>query len=55
MRNYFEEINENLLTGVHSRPTLGHVRDYYRIKSQGLTAPFLELNIKMTDDRRALG
>ena len=70
MRNYFEEINENLLTDVCSRATLGQVRsgqvrsgqvrsgqvrDYYRIKSQGLTAPFLELNIKMTDDRRALG
>jgi len=49
MRNYFEEINENLLTGVHSRPTLGQVRDYYRLKSQGRTAllfAYLKLNIK---------
>ena len=57
MRNYFEAINEKLLTGVNSRSTLGQVRsgqvrsgqvrsgqvrDYYRIKSQGRVALFLK-------------
>ena len=62
IRKNFEAISENLLTGVHSRPTLGQVRSGqvrdYRVKAQGRIALLfqcLKMNMQMTDDRRALG
>ncbi len=58
MKKYFEEFNEKHLTGVNSRPILGQVRDYYRLKSQGRAALFLKylkLNTQLMDNRRALG
>ena len=58
MSGVFKGINENLLTDVCSRATLGQVGDYYRLKSQGRTALFLKylkLNTHLMDSRRALG
>ncbi len=56
MSGVFKGINENL--DVCSRATLGQVRDYYRLKSQGRAALFLKylkLNTHLMDSRRALG